>query len=171
MSHIEVSERGCWLWTNKRDRDGYGFMRGRRAHRVSYEIHIGPIQDGLCVLHRCDTPSCVNPDHLFADTQLANMADMHAKGRNGGFGARSKLSDADVASIKRIYADGDRNQYEIAKDFGVTQSTISKVLLGNAHRECFAAAKNATQRKESPARTAENAAAIQRAIELTRGKS
>lgn len=85
----------CWLWTGWHDADGYGKLaipspsRSQLlAHRVSWEIHHGPIPAGKCVLHRCDTPSCINPAHLFLGTQADNMRDMHAKGRgrNGNYG-------------------------------------------------------------------------------------
>jgi len=81
---------GCWLWTASRNGDGYGFMtvgsRGidrsyRGAHRVSYEIYVGPIPDGMCVLHRCDVPACVNPAHLFLGTQRDNALDRERKHR------------------------------------------------------------------------------------------
>lgn len=77
----------CWLWTGFRDSDGYGkFQIGTnqkkksvRAHRFSYELVHGPTE--LLVLHNCDNPPCVNPDHLYAGTHSDNMKDMYAKGR------------------------------------------------------------------------------------------
>src|SRR5687767_4720826 len=76
---------GCWLWTASRNAKGYGqIMYQRRpihAHRVSWQLANGPIPDGLCVLHRCDNPQCVNPGHLFLGTIVDNNRDMFAKGR------------------------------------------------------------------------------------------
>lgn len=79
----------CWIWPGTRNNKGYGLIgKGGRGtggftvHRVSWMIHRGPIPDGKWVLHRCDTPACVNPDHLFIGTHRDNMADMVAKGRH-----------------------------------------------------------------------------------------
>lgn len=84
VASYRVDESGCWLWraTGGR-RYGSLFVDGRReqAHRVSWLLHRGKIPDGLHVLHKCDTPLCVNPDHLFLGTHADNMADMKAKGR------------------------------------------------------------------------------------------
>ena len=81
---------GCWLWTASLDNHGYGqFCFNRKpvkAHRVSWELHRGPIPKGLCVLHKCDVRTCINPAHLFVGTRADNVADMIAKGR-GNSGA------------------------------------------------------------------------------------
>lgn len=83
---IPEPNSGCWLWTAFCFWDGYGCFRaaGRleRAHRVAWTLYVGPISDDLCVLHRCDVPSCVNPAHLFLGTKADNAADRDAKGRH-----------------------------------------------------------------------------------------
>lgn len=81
---------GCWLWTASKRNKGYGafcYTRGGavvngRAHRISWEVHNGPIPEGLKVLHRCDTPACLNPEHLFLGTLQDNVDDMVQKGRH-----------------------------------------------------------------------------------------
>ena len=76
---------GCWLWNGGLNSTGYGrmFRDGRYVfvHRLSYEVHVGPIEGGLHVLHHCDTPRCVRPEHLFLGTMSDNMLDASAKGR------------------------------------------------------------------------------------------
>jgi hypothetical protein len=86
------SSNGCWLWTATKDRRLYGrfWNDGNRfgAHRTAWELTRGPIPPGLYVLHHCDTPPCVNPEHLFIGTQTDNMRDMAAKGRASPIPAR-----------------------------------------------------------------------------------
>lgn len=77
---------GCWLWMLSVNDDGYGTTAigrtGVLAHRAAFQFSAGTlIPDGMNVLHRCDTPSCVNPDHLFLGTHTDNMRDMVRKGR------------------------------------------------------------------------------------------
>jgi hypothetical protein len=76
----------CWIWSGNRYHNGYGQLavnqRPVRAHRFAYEMFVGAIPDGLLVLHRCDRPACVNPDHLWLGTTDDNMRDMVQKGRS-----------------------------------------------------------------------------------------
>jgi len=81
----------CWLFSGSLNSDGYGNVRigGRKGktvktHRLAWEEFFGPIPDGLRVCHRCDVPSCCNPDHLFLGTQRDNVTDMVSKGRFRG---------------------------------------------------------------------------------------
>ena len=82
---IPVTETGCWLWTGRTSEYGYGIVtyQGKpfRAHRLSFKTFIGELIRGMVICHRCDTPSCVNPDHLFQGTQKDNMQDALKKGR------------------------------------------------------------------------------------------
>src|ERR1700730_2840026 len=75
----------CWLWTAAKDKDGYGFFsvngKQTKAHRFSFAHYNGEIPTGMIVCHKCDTPSCVNPDHLFLGTHKINLDDMRSKGR------------------------------------------------------------------------------------------
>lgn len=87
MAHVSPEPNsGCWLWTAAISTNGYGLLsttrsRQVRAHRFAYESMHGPIPDGLYICHRCDTPSCVNPDHLFLGTPRDNLNDAKSKGR------------------------------------------------------------------------------------------
>ena len=126
---------GCWLWTAWTDNFGYGGIKnadfdkrlkkrfGLKAHRVSYVLHYGEIPDGLLVLHKCDVPACVRPDHLFLGTQLDNMRDRLAKGRNNPF---KKLSDQQVLEIRA----STEPQRAIAKRYNVSQGAIASIKTG-----------------------------------------
>lgn len=133
---------GCSLWTAYAASSGHGrFGIGRNvywAHRVSWEIYRGPIPDGLCVCHKCDTPACVNPDHLFLGTQKDNLDDMTKKGRDrkavGSENGRSKLNSERVAEIKARIVNGDMLK-DIAFDHGVDKSTVSQIKRGLIWKE------------------------------------
>ena len=90
LSKIEIAPgplpTDCWLWIGARNNYDYGYITlngwPEGTHRLSWQLHCGPIPDGMWVLHKCDRPPCCRPDHLFLGTQLDNVADMLAKGRN-----------------------------------------------------------------------------------------
>ena len=84
-----VTDSGCWEWSGKRNDSGYGIVNalrhgytGARAHRVMFELHVGPIPEGAEIRHKCDNPPCANPDHLEPGTHLMNMDDMTSRGRS-----------------------------------------------------------------------------------------
>lgn len=86
---VEKQDSGCWIWHGCKDGAGYGYVslmsRPVSAHRIAYRFAKGDIQKGMEVCHSCDTPLCVNPDHLFLATHEQNMRDMRGKGRWPGF--------------------------------------------------------------------------------------
>ena len=124
----------CWIWKAWINEHGYGRMRVKNnlvlAHRVSWEIHKTSIPKGLCVLHHCDVPSCVNPDHLFLGTQKDNILDMFKKGRGNIIG-RPKLSHC-----RKGHALDDSNIYMRFRN-------------GRIDRQCKQCTKDAARRRKS----------------------
>lgn len=120
----------CWEWQGSRDEHGYGYLRSIRAHRLSFELHCGPIPDGMGVLHRCDNRACVNPAHLFLGTQEDNNLDMVSKGRHmhGERVPGHKLSSKDVPTIRRLYAAGGSSYSSLSLLFGVSKSAIQDIV-------------------------------------------
>jgi hypothetical protein len=130
---------GCWTWTASTNRYGYGKIGsgGRyggwvQAHRLSFEMAFGRIPAGMCVLHRCDNPPCVRPDHLFLGSPADNIHDMIAKGRRpmrrvaGERNGRARLTAQIVHEIR----DSDVPARELAQRFGVTPAAVRHVRTG-----------------------------------------
>ena len=130
---------GCWLWQGGKANYGYGTMSdgsGRLigAHRASWIVHNGPIPEGLQVLHKCDVPECVNPDHLSLGTQKDNMEDCANKGRirfgivksKGSSHYKTRFVEADIIEIRRLRSVG-VPCCVVARKYGVCQSTISQI--------------------------------------------
>lgn len=133
----------CWIWTKNTYKYGYGRLsigksKQIRAHRYMYEKTYGVIPNGMNVLHSCDNPRCIKPEHLFLGTQKDNVTDMMKK-RRGGYKSfkgeehsNSKLKDTDIIKIKEMWSSGLFLQREIAKELGISQQVISKIVNGIA---------------------------------------
>lgn len=138
---------GCWIWAGNRNAREYGWFKynGRqtKAHRWAAR-HIGGMAiTDLLVCHRCDTPSCVNPEHLFVGTAKDNALDMVRKGRHnsnpnpnqrrarGSARANSKLTEEDIPEIRRLLGEG-LSFVKIAKRYGVASSLIGRIKYGKA---------------------------------------
>lgn len=139
--------RGCWLWTASLDKDGYGQIRTSRphrkwlkAHRVAWEITVGPIPDALHVLHKlpCTNRHCIL--HLYTGTNTQNIQDMlrapssvnHILYKKGAEHPLAKLDNAAILSIRSLYAAGNTTQKQLAVQYKVTRQHISTILTNGA---------------------------------------
>lgn len=118
---------GCWIWTGYVNQWGYGHFnllgKIEKAHRVSYQDAFGRIPDGYLVLHKCDQPACVNPDHLRVGTDSENGADKAKRQR-----APTKLSDSDVRAVHS--APG--KYRDIAEQFNISPAWVCRIKVGGA---------------------------------------
>lgn len=130
--HVVPTEDGCWIYQGALTQSGtgYGHLRigGRNgrdvlAHRASFEIHVGPVPDGLCVLHRCDVKQCVRPDHLYLGTQRDNMVDVLERQLRTSL----KLSSDTVRQIRTSRAAG-ASVASLASHFSVSEQAIRDVI-------------------------------------------
>ena len=131
---IPEPNSGCWLWVAA-DRKGYGafWYEGSHspAHRISYALYKGEVPDGLHVCHRCDTPACVNPDHLFLGTHTDNMRDKVAKGRERNGDRNKKITDEEVEEIRA----STETVVALAGRYKVSQALISMVRCGHRRQK------------------------------------
>lgn len=132
----------CWVWTAYVGEHRYGVLKFEGkvdlAHRVAWNIsHPDSRCDDWCVLHKCDNPPCVRPDHLFLGTKQDNSDDMVAKGRSydkhGQLNPNNKLTPDQVLQIKALK--GKLKQKEIAVRFGINQPHVSRILRGQAWKK------------------------------------
>lgn len=144
--YIPEPNSGCWLWfkgwTEQTPSHRYGWLcaKGKvvRAHRYSWELHNGPIPKGLLVCHKCDTPACVNPKHLFLGTHKDNMQDCSKKGRVrapiGEASPFAKLTEEQVREIRATPGgwrrDGGVSNKKMAKKYGVGITIIHNIRAG-----------------------------------------
>lgn len=122
----------CWLWTAALLKTGYGCLRinrkTTRAHRVAYELSVGPIPEGALLRHTCDNPRCVNPAHLLLGDKRSNAMDAIERGQHrcGERDPKSKLSNKDVTNIRSALARGETGR-SLAKRYRVDESWISQI--------------------------------------------
>ena len=125
----------CWIWTGAKIGDGYGILmiNGRRiqAHRVAWALEYGPVPSGISILHRCDNPPCVRPDHLFQGTAKDNLRDMVAKGRSarGEKNGQAKLTSKTVYMIRSRYIAGER-QCDLMRDYNLSRTNAFFIVSG-----------------------------------------
>jgi hypothetical protein len=132
MARVEKTD-SCWVWQGSRNGYGYGVMMlpgGKmvRAHRYSYERFKGPIPNGMVIMHSCDNPPCVNPDHLNVGTKADNNADTAKKNRHN-YGTDHWNGRLSRQAIADILASTDQ-QSVLARRYGVCQSHISRIKSG-----------------------------------------
>lgn len=126
----------CWMWRRTLDKDGYGKacynMKHMPAHRMSYEEYIGDFNKKLHVLHTCDNPGCINPEHLFLGSNEDNVKDKMLKGRQlkgEGIG-NSKLKEKDIVNIRRLRLGG-ATLKSIANIYNISISNVWDVCKRN----------------------------------------
>lgn len=148
-----ASPSGCRLWQGCKDPNGYGLIsfknRQTRTHRLAWELVNGPIPDGLCVLHQCDTPACINAEHLSIGTHRDNVADRHRKGRDargdrtmarryperllrGSRHPHAKFTEAQIVEMRRLRAVDGLSYPRIAKMFDTYHQTVMGIVKGRA---------------------------------------
>ncbi len=131
----KVDENNCWICTSHKT-DAYGYPACKRnnklikIHRLFYEKHCGKIPINMQVCHKCDNPTCINPEHLFLGTHLDNMRDMDAKGRRtvGEMSPHSKLTEKDVKQIRYVLLNTSRKK--IAEKFNISINYVSVLRKG-----------------------------------------
>lgn len=136
INSSKPDKNGCIKWLGALDKNGYGRIKPKghkrmRVHRYSYEHFIGEIPEDYCVCHKCDNPSCVNPEHLFLGTNKENSLDREKKGRSArnliGIPMKllpnSKLTKEDVLRIRELIKEGTK-QIDIAKMYNIHRSTV-----------------------------------------------
>lgn len=128
----------CVEWTGYRNTSGYGIATHKgskvRAHRLEWEREYGPIPEGLCVLHHCDNPPCINVKHLFLGTQRENIEDRDRKGRGAKPPSRAKLTLEQAREMRALYASGGTTQQQLADAFGISRRSVRDVVVGKSYR-------------------------------------
>ena len=139
------SDNECWLWTGAKNQKGYGYIgagsrKGKMltAHRVSYQLANNDLLDYDYVLHSCDNPSCVNPNHLRKGTCSENIKEAFDKGRKTPptfFGEDNPKSKLTIEKVKFIRANPQLGHKEIANMFGLSPNCIRGVRIGRTWKE------------------------------------
>lgn len=143
LARVDKQQNGCWIWNGSLcGRMGYGQTQVHKkswlTHRLFYTWYKGEIPQGMFVLHKCDVPACVNPDHLFLGDAEANAKDMVSKRRNkhgdgiplkpGEENQKAKLKNQEVLQIRAMYKPQEFGFKRISKIYGVSKNAISNIV-------------------------------------------
>lgn len=139
-SQIDMREEAeCWPWLGTYFSDGYGRIREHHAHRVVWSLTYGYMPEpSMPIRHTCDNPKCCNPSHLEIGTQLDNVRDCIERGRRryvghdqrGERNGNARLSAAQIAQIRALYEAGGIRQVDLAAQFGIRQTQVSRIVRG-----------------------------------------
>jgi hypothetical protein len=133
FSNVTVNDNGCWIWIGAKRRGGYGVVwlngENRPSHVVAYALRNGPVPDGMVVCHKCDTPPCMNPDHLFTGTHADNTNDAVSKDRmaRGEKHGNAILTWAIVRAVRVDYDTGTYTIIALSLKHGLSWSTAYNV--------------------------------------------
>lgn len=145
--YIINKETGCWEWQASLDHKGYGRIwvdgKKRLAHRVAYLEFKGPIPAGMSLLHDCDNTICINPNHTTPGTQKKNIQDAMSRGRmavqrpgwRGVTHPSTKITTQQMEDIRKEYQTGYYSQSELAIKHGLSQSSVSRIILNQQWRQ------------------------------------
>jgi hypothetical protein len=140
LSRSKSTVDGCWLWQGAKIPDGYGQLQGPQGkvvlvHRLSWQLFRGPIPEKAQVLHKCDVPSCLNPEHLFLGSQRDNILDMKAKGRlvtfSGERHGMAKLKWVHIRKIRSQYSLG-KTRAQLAQEYAISWSQLNRIVKGTS---------------------------------------
>ncbi len=146
MEKVRIGKKPneCWEWLASVRNSGYGRIKigdlTRSAHRVSYELHVGKIPNGICVCHHCDNKLCVRPNHLFLGTHRDNARDMVQKGKHnparGESAGSAKLTEKQVMKIRTTFKKNNRwgMKTVLARKYGISNAQITHILQGKHWR-------------------------------------
>ena len=140
LKNQTVIDGECLIFQGCKDAKGYGQIRvngkWEKAHRKAYELAKGKIAADMVIMHTCDKPACINPNHLIAATQQQNIADMKAKGRSnkptGEKNPRAKLNSAQILEIRKRFIRYDRQHgaTQLAREYSVSKTVILQIISG-----------------------------------------
>lgn len=138
---ISIKNNQCWEWQAGHNSDGYGRFwcnnKTRQAHCIAWELFNHKSSNGLCVLHSCDNPNCVNPEHLSLGTNLDNSRDMVEKGRQskGEKNGNCKLTGKEVSEIRKRYANEFVTLAALGREYNVSYVQIAYIVKHKGWKE------------------------------------
>jgi len=141
---IDIKDKDdCWDWNGAKDKDEYGRMSIncilKYSHRIVYEETHGSIPSGLYILHKCNNPSCCNPNHLYIGTQYTNAKQMVFEHRQARWNrnGQAKLNKDGVLKIRFLYSTGEYSCGDLGKIFGISRQQIYRIIKNKNWKHLF----------------------------------